>query len=241
MKMKHFRIHLLCTIVAILGVLLCVRVAAHGDADPLLAMVKVDKLEMRHGSDGDSLVLDGDSWLGRDLHKFWLKAKAERTGGDWQKAEVQALYSHAVAPFWDMQAGIRHDYRPGANKNWAVIGFQGMAPWFIDTNIALFAGESLDTGLRIALDHKLRLTQRLVLTPEFEAHFYGQNDARWGQGSGLSDLELGLRLGYEIRREFAPYIGIHHSRWFGEAATYRHSRGDGRSDTRLLAGIHFWF
>jgi copper resistance protein B len=215
-------------------------VCAHGDADPLLSKVLFEQLEYREGGNDNAFALDGQAWIGKDLNKFWLKSEAERAdgegGSEWE-GEVQALYSRAVAPFWDMQAGLKQDNEPGADRTWAVLGFQGLAPYFIETEASLFVDDSADVALRLKFKHEFHLSQRLILVPELESDFYGQNNPRWQQASGLSDLELGLRLHYEIVREFAPYIGINHQRWFGDARRWR----DDRATSELALGVRLWF
>ena len=183
-------------------------VLAGAKDDPLLTKVLIDQLEVRNADDGNPWVLDGQGWIGKDLQKLWLKVEVERNDGETEEAELQALYSQAIAPFWDIQVGLRQDFQPSPNRSWAVIGLQGLAPYLFEIDTALFVGESGRTALRLKAEYELLFTQRLILTPEIEANFYGKNDEELGIGSGLSDLNTGLRLRYEIRREFAPYIGV---------------------------------
>lgn len=215
-------------------------IAASKD-DPLLTMVLIDQLEVRNANDDNPLVLEGQGWIGKDLNKLWLKVELERVDGVTEEAELQALYSKAVAPYWDFQVGLRQDFKPTPERTWAVIGFQGVAPYFFEVDTALFIGESGRTALRLEAEYELLFTQQLILTPEIEANFYGQNDKDLGTGSGLSDIELGLRLRYEIRREFAPYIGVNWSKKFGQTAGFSRSEGEDVSDTQFVLGIRAWF
>jgi len=209
--------------------------------DPLLSKVMLDQLEVRD-SDGDNLLAwDAQAWLGKDLEKLWIKTEGERESGATEKAELQALYSKAVATFWDFQVGLRHDFQPTPNRGWAVVGFQGVAPYFFEVDTALFIGESGRTALRLEAEYELLFTQRLILAPEIEVNFYGQNDADTGVGSGLSDVELGLRLRYEIRREFAPYIGVNWFKKYGNSADFARSAGQDIDDTQIVVGLRVWF
>jgi copper resistance protein B len=215
----------------------------HGD-NPIVTKVMFDQLEWRDAN--DTGVIEAQAWIGKDLNKLWLKAHieksdAEKHAGETEDAEVQALYSRAIATYWDMQIGVREDIKPTPTRTWAVIGVQGLAPYFFNVDAALFVGEAGRTAARISAEYDLLLTQRLILSPEVEINIYGQNDAETGTGSGLSNAQAGLRLRYEIRREFAPYIGVDWNKKFGNTAVGAESRGDPSSDTSVLAGIRIWF
>jgi len=214
-------------------------VVAH--ASSLFSSVMIDQLEIRGDNDGRLIVLEGQAWVGSDLNKFWMKADVESLSGDVEEFELQALYSRAVAPYWDLQLGLRQDVRPDAGRNWAVVGLQGLAPYFFETEAALFVSESGDTAMRLSTEYELLLTQQWVLSPEVEVSFYGQNDRATGTGSGLSDLRTGLRLRYEIRREFAPYIGINWNKAFGKSADFVAEAGGDDSSTQWVAGFKIWF
>ena len=230
---------------ATLVVTICLSVSdnarASAEDDPLLLMGILDQLEMRDTSGDNTFSWDAQGWFGKDLRKLWFKTEGERVAGSTDDAEVQFLYSKAIASYWEFQVGVRHDFKPSPSQSWAVIGVQGLAPYFFETDIALFIGDSGRTALRFQSEYELLLTQRLILTPEIEVNFYGQDDVDIGIGSGLSDLELGLRLRYEIRREFAPYIGINWSKLFGNTKEFARSAGESTSEARLVIGLRVWF
>jgi copper resistance protein B len=214
---------------------------AAGADDPLLTMVKLDQFEHAEGDHESADVLEGYAWMGYDLDKLWLKVEAERAEGEFEEAELQLLYGRAITPFWNFQAGLRADIEPSPNRNWAVVGFQGVAPYFLETEAAFFVGESGDFAARLSAEYELLITQKLILAPEMELNFYGQEDLALGIGSGLSDADFGLRLRYEIRREFAPYIGINWTGKFGETAGIAEGSGEPSSDTQIVLGLRAWF
>ncbi|RZA04934.1 MAG: copper resistance protein B [Moraxellaceae bacterium] len=221
------------------AVLLSLNVYSHENDDPILANLMFDKLEKRD-TKNPKFLIDAQSWIGTDLNKFWLKADVENHQGETEHAEMQALYSRAVAPFWDIQIGIRQDTKP-MTRTWSVLGIQGLAPYFFDIDAALFIGEAGRTAAKISAEYDLRFTQRLILSPEIEIAIYGQNDTEAGVGSGLSSVNTGLRLRYEIRREFAPYIGIDWSKKFGTTANYNRRQNEGVSDTQWVMGLRMWY
>ncbi|WP_245730805.1 copper resistance protein B [Pseudohongiella acticola] len=210
-------------------------------APDIFRSVMIDQLELRHGDDGSPLILEGEAWIGSDLNKFWMKADIDSLDGDVEEFELQALYSRAVAPYWDLQMGLRQDIRPDDGRSWAVLGLQGLAPYFFETEAALFISKSGGAAMSLSTEYELLLTQQWVLSPEIELDFYGQNDRARGTGSGLSDIQAGIRLRYEVRREFAPYIGINWNRKFGDAAEFAADAGEDASSTQWVAGFRIWF
>jgi copper resistance protein B len=216
-------------------------VLAGGKDDPVLTKVLIDQLEVRDADDSNPWVLDGQGWVGKDLQKLWFKAEVERSDGETEETELQALYSQAIAPFWDVQIGLRQNFEPTPSRSWAVIGLQGLAPYFFEIDTALFIGESGRTAIRLEAEYELLFTQRLILTPEIEVNIYGQNDADLGIGSGLSNVEAGLRLRYEIRREFAPYIGVNWNKSFGNTADFARNQGEDINNTQWVIGVRAWF
>ncbi len=209
--------------------------------DPLLAMLLIDQLEVRAADGSDPLVWDAEGWIGKDLHKIWFKTEGEYVDGQADEVEMQALYSHAIAPFWDVQFGWRRDIRPTPDRDWLAFGFKGLAPYFFDINAAVFVGEGGRTSARLQAEYEIMVTQRLILVPDVEMNLYGKDDAATGTGSGIANVEAGLRLRYEIRREFAPYIGVNWIRLYGQTADYAQEEGTDVDNFELVVGVRFWF
>ncbi|MCX2784556.1 copper resistance protein B [Microbulbifer thermotolerans] len=204
----------------------------------LLTTVTVDEMEVR---ENDDRALKGDLRFGDDRDKLRLKTDWKKNSGETEKAELYALYNRAIAPFWDLQLGVRHDFEMESDsRNWGVIGLNGLAPYFFVVDSMLFVGKGGDTALRLEAEYELLFTQRWILTPAIEADFFGQNNYRSGTGSGLSDIELGLRLRYEFTRQFAPYIGVHYEKKFGNTADFARELGEDTQITSLVAGLYFW-
>ncbi len=224
-------------------VFLCAADGARADMedDPLLLTVILDQLEIRDVADDNTLSWGAEGWLGKDLHKIWFKSDGERSAGSTDEAELQFLFSKAIARYWDLQLGVRHDFKPSPSRSWVAMGFKGLAPYFFDIDAAVFIGESGRTAGRFEADYELLITQRLILTPDIEINLYGQNDSDVGIGSGLSNIEVGIRLRYEIRRQFAPYIGFNWSRMFGNTADFAKAAGRDTSEAQLVIGFRAWF
>ncbi|WP_017664466.1 copper resistance protein B [Porphyrobacter sp. AAP82] len=211
----------------------------HGDFP--LFWLQGDRLEAQVRDGSDAYLWDIQGYYGGPTDRLWFKTEGE---GEWGRApgdaEVQALYSHAVAPFWDLQAGVRHDIA-GPDTTHAVIGIQGLAPYMFEIDAALFLSTRGDVTARIEAEVDQRITQRLILQPRVEAHLAGQDIPALGIGAGIDQIEIGARLRYELKREFAPYIGIEQTWRTGQGADYARARGEGTSATSLIAGIRFWF
>ncbi len=209
--------------------------------DPLLTMVLIDQFELR-AADGEApLVWDAEGWTGYDLNKIWLKTEGEYIDGQFEEFELQALYSRAIATYWDLQVGWRGNFKPAPERNWLALGVKGLAPYFFDIDGAVFVGESGRTAARLQIEYEFMLTQRWILVPEIEINLFGKDDPATGTGSGLSDVETGLRLRYEIRREFAPYAGINWLHLYGDTADYARIEGKDTDTFQFVFGIRSWF
>ncbi|UQS17201.1 copper resistance protein B [Pseudomonas sp. HS6] len=200
-----------------------------------------DKLEWQNGDDASTLAWDLSGWIGGDIDRLWLRSEGERSNGKTEDAEIQALWGHAISPWWDVVSGVRQDFKPGAPQTWAAFGLQGMALYNFEAEATAFLGENGQSAVRLEGDYDILLTNRLILQPTAELNVYGKNDPKRGLGSGLSNTEAGLRLRYEIRREFAPYIGVTWNRTYGNTADYAREEGEDRSEARLVLGVRLWF
>ena len=205
--------------------------------DPFNRSVIVDELELH----GDDLNWDANAWFGYAFNRFGIRTEGERADGDTERAELQLLLTHSFARWWDFVAGARADFEPGPSRGWAAVGVQGLAPYRFDIEATAFVGENGDTAARFEGEYELLITNRLVLQPQLELNWYGQSDPERRIGSGLSSLEAGLRLRYELRREVAPYIGLVRERRVGSTADFARTDGFDPDDTSLVAGIRLRF
>jgi copper resistance protein B len=200
-----------------------------------------DRLEAQVRQGADLYLWDIQGYYGGPTERLWFKSEGEgEFGADPDDAEVQALYARAFAPFWDVQAGVRQDIG-GMDTTHAVIGVQGLAPYMFEIDAALFLSHRGDLTARIEAEVDQRITQRLILQPRIEANLAAQDIPLLGIGAGIDQIEVGARLRYEIRREFAPYIGIEQSWRLGRGADFARLRGEDPSATSFIAGIRFWF
>ena len=203
--------------------------------------VLLDRLEGWDADPGAGAAWAMHGWLGTDLDRLWLRSEGERIDGRTESADLEVLYGRSVARWWDVVAGVRHDFNPGGSQDFAAIGVMGLAPYLFEVQATGYIGQSGQTAARVEVEYEMLLTNRLILQPVIEVDFYGRNDAGRGIGSGLSTAEAGLRLRYELTRQFAPHVGIVHERAFGRTADYRRAGGEDDSDTRVVAGFRVWF
>ena len=206
-----------------------------------VSMVMANLAEYQSVPGGGGYRWEGEAWIGGDINRFVVKSEGDgsRRNG-LSAAEAQALYSHAIGPYFDLQTGVRQDVSPNA-RTYATVGFQGLAPYWFDVSGALFLSTKGELLGRLESTYDLRLTQRWILQPRAELNFAAQNTAETQTGSGLSNAELGLRLRYEIKREFAPYIGVSWDRKVGKTADYAQARGEDIGGATFVAGIRAWF
>ena len=211
-----------------------------GNDDPIIAMVKIDQLEWRNADEDTPLVLEADAWLGKDLQKLWLKTEVERVDDETEELVLELYYSQAFAPYWDWQVGVRRDFKPEPDRDWLALGVIGLAPYFFEIDTSLYFDAEGRSALSFSAEYELMLTQRLVLVPEFELNAYGKDDLPRGIKAGFSDASFSARLGYEIRREFAPYIGINWNTALGGSADLLDDAGEETSEAEFVIGLRAW-
>jgi copper resistance protein B len=211
----------------------------HGDA--ITALWLLERLEWQDADDGEAMSWDASGWTGGDVDRLWWRTEGERSGGATRRAEVQLLWGHAVGPWWELVAGLRQDFKPGSPQTWGAVGVQGMLLYSLEAEATLYIGEGGQTAARLEGEYDILLTNRLILQPTAEVNLYGRNDPGRSIGRGIADVEAGLRLRYEIRREIAPYIGVSWTRLYGETADLARAGGGSVEDARLVVGIRAWY
>lgn len=203
--------------------------------------VMFDRLEWHDGDEGSQYAWDARAWYGGDYHKAWLEAEGERVEDATHESRLEGGWERIISPWWNVRAGLRHDAGEGPARDWLGAGFTGLAPGFIETEALIYLGEDGRTAARFKFERDFLFTQRLVLQPELELDAFGKDDPEKLIGSGLSTLKFGLRLRYEVRREFAPYIGVHWAGHFGETSDLRRAAGESTDEFTWLAGVRAWF
>jgi copper resistance protein B len=184
---------------------------------------------------------DVQGWYGGDFNKLWVKSEGQTLADRTTDSKVEALWAHAILPFWDTQVGMRYDFSGGPSREWLAFGVQGISPYWFDIEATGYVSDAGHTAARLKTEYDLYLTQRLILKPEIELNAYGKADPERQIGAGLSDGQVELRLRYEFTRAFAPYVGFVWDRKFGATATYARREGDSAIDHRLVAGLQFFF
>jgi copper resistance protein B len=198
------------------------------DDTAAVGKVMLDQLELEGGAGGTPLAWDAQAWYGGDYDKLWLKSEGSPDPNNPVAARNELLWDHALTRWWDLQAGVRYDVGQGPARGWAALGIEGLAPYWFEVQATLYVGEAGRAAARFQIEHDLLITRRLIVQPEVETNFYSKPDAARDVDSGLSDIELGLRVRYEIRRELAPYLGV---AW---------RRNEGTDSLQWVAGLHVW-
>lgn len=214
--------------------------ASHGNQRNGLLIA--ERLEYSAANQEDALVWEAQGWYGTDRHKLWMKTEGKRVDGEGtEDAELQLLYSRAVTAFWDLQAGLRQDVEPDSARSHLVVGAQGLAPYWFEVDAALFLDDEGDLTARLEAEYDLFLTQRLILQPRLELNIAASDDHDLDRGRGVFDSVAELRLRYEWRREFAPYLGVSWGGDFGDTADRTRRQGADPRGFAIVAGLRFWF
>jgi copper resistance protein B len=203
--------------------------------------VLIDQAEWRHVDASEAAQWDATFWYGGDFNKAMIKTEGERAHGSTEHARVELLWDRAYARWWNGRLGVRQDIDAGPARTWAALGIEGLAPYWFDVEAMLYVGSGGRTALRVDVDYELLLTQRLILRPAFEANAYSQADDDRHLGSGLSSIDVSLRLRYEVHRQFAPYVGFGWQRKFGGTEDYALAAGEDAREAYAIAGVRVWF
>lgn len=214
--------------------------AMHGDSVNWLLLA--DRFEYAK-DETETLQWEAQGWIGSDYNKLWLKTEGnyDPDADTSEKTELQLLFGRAVAPFWDLQAGLRHDEGEHASRDYAVLGVQGLAPYWFEVDAAAFVSDAGELSTRVEAEYELRLTQRLILQPRVELGYAFGDDAEAGVWQGLHEASLGLRLRYEVLREFAPYAGVEWWQAHGSTGAALERSGLDNREFRLVAGVRLWY
>ncbi len=200
-----------------------------------------NKLEIFQIDSNVGQAWEGQGWIGGDINRIWLRSEGERIAGGTESADLEVFYGRSIARWWDAVIGIRHDFKPDESQSYLAIGLIGLAPQKFEIEATAYVGQHGQSALNIEAEYELLLTNRWILQPLVEADFYTKNQPERGIGRGLSTAELGLRLRYEISRQFAPYFGIVYEKSFAKTADFRRQQLESTSDTYIVLGIRSWF
>ena len=158
-----------------------------------------------------------------------------------EKGEIQLLYSRRLSDFFDAQAGVRYDFAPDPERGFGVFALQGLAPYWFEVDASAFVSNEGELSARFEAEYDLLITQKLILQPTAEVNIAAQSVRERGIGSGINDVELGLRLRYEIERKFAPYVGTSWERKIGQTADYARNEGEDVDNLSFVTGVRFSF
>jgi copper resistance protein B len=219
----------------ILANLLAMVTLAHAQNEhTLFSHFKAERLEYEGNDNLHLFKWDIQHWIGNDLNKLWIKTEGDYSADQdiFGRADLQLLYSRNISNFWDFQVGARRAFEPERTFD-AVIGFQGLAPYFIDTEAAMFVTNNGNVLGRLNLGYEILLTQRLILQPRIELNVAASDIRNRGVKAGVTEFEVGMRLRYEIEREFAPYLGFD---YVEEESLLEH-----KHSVRFVVGMRFWY
>lgn len=209
---------------------------------PVFPFLLLDRLEHRWQKGNDLRVWDIQGWVGGDYNKLWLKSEGEdEKGGRTEQADVEVLYARLITPFWYLQGGLRYEERPSPSRSALAFGVQGLAPYWFEVEATGYVSEGGKLSARFEAEYDFLFSQRLILQPLVETTFAAYAEPERGVGQGFNDIELGLRLRYEIRRQFAPYIGITWSRKLGDTADLARRANEDVTERAVVAGVRLWF
>jgi len=212
-------------------------------SEPIIAHLLFDQLEGRTDGPDNEFRWDGEGWIGTDMNKLWIKSESFVEHGEATDGISEALYDHPIPylRYFDFQAGVRYDLDSDPGLAWGAIGIEGLAPYFFQFEPTFYFSDRGRVAGRVNGSYEILLTQRLIAQLHIEMNFYNRSDRRRGFGSGLSELDTGLRIRYEISRKFAPYIGFAYTGNYGPNANFVREVGGNPNDPRFVFGVRLWY
>ncbi len=211
--------------------------AEHGGGIFHMFRLETDYGAGEHGGVG---TWDWKGWIGGDENKLWLRSEGERSGGKTEDAEFWALYSRNISTFWDAQAGIRYDASP-RGEPYLTLGFEGLAPYYFETEAHLFIGKDGDVSARLREENDFLLTQKLITQPYAEINLSSRKVEDRDIGAGFTNGEIGLQTRYEFTRKFAPYVDFRYERKFGATSSIAESNGEDSGGFVGALGLRLMF
>lgn len=204
--------------------------------------VVIDELEWVKTDDRHSIALDARASYGGDYDKLLAKIGGEHADGRTEELSGEVLWDRIFARWWSVQAGAMVERLDEPDSRvWAAVGIEGLAPYWFDIEAMVYFGEQGRTALRAKASYEFLLTQRLIVNSELESIVYSKSDPELNRPSGLGKLNAGLRVRYEFRREFAPYVGAVWQRSRVDSAGSVHANDETSGEVALVAGVRIWF
>ena len=202
-----------------------------------------DQLEQRTNGVQNEFRWEGEGYVGTDMNKLWFKSEGVVQQGQASDGQQEVLYDRPIPylRYFDAQAGVRYDWDSDPGRTWGAIGVEGLAPYFFELAPTFYFSNRGRLAGRVEGSYDLMITQRLIAQPQFEINIYSKSDPSRGIGSGLSDLDTGLRIRYEISRKFAPYLGFAYTQDFGETATFALNNHETVHNPRFIFGARVWY
>lgn len=213
--------------------------SAHEMSEPNFHVVRL-QVDGTQNNEGGLVTWDGEGWYGGDTDKIVVRTEGEMQNGHVEASELWGLWSRNMSDFWDMQLGIKQDIDPHPTTSLA-FGVEGMLPQFFETHAHGFVSTRGDVSARFEQSIDLAITQRLILEPHAELNVYASDVPELGIGSGISSIEAGLQLRYEITRKFAPYLDLVYETATGNTARIKRNHGEDPNDLTLRVGLRLAF
>ncbi|MFL0798611.1 MAG: copper resistance protein B [Cellvibrionaceae bacterium] len=221
-------------------------------AEPWVYSASVHKLET-NDNHHSAINWNLSASAARDYSQWQVSTEGHRSKNtetdkqEIEEANLRINYSHAISPYWDAQLGWQRDFQYSdkndktQSRDWLSIGFEGLIPWFIESEFSLLVNDRANTALHIELEKEWMLTQKWILQPELELRFYGNNDHHFHHSTGLAESEFSLRLKYRAGLKFYPYIGGLWQRHHSNTADLLRRDSESLGKNAFIVGFHYWY
>ena len=129
----------------------------------------VDQLEFVQNHAGQGIAWDIHDFYGADFQKLLVRTEGAVINGNVDfTTGIEALWWHAVSPFWGTALGVHQDVGTGSHTSLA-FGIEGLSPYWFELEATGYVAEDGRMSARLKGSYDLLLTNRLILTPEAES------------------------------------------------------------------------
>lgn len=149
----------------------------------------------------------------------------------------ELAYSRAIGQGFNLEAGLRHEFRSRGHFSYAVVGFSAEPKAGLTLESYALASRQGDLFGEFKLVYDQPLNDHVTVQPRLAFNMAAQDVADQEIARGLVATELGIRFRYEMSKPVAPYIGISHERLLGRTARIARKAGEVSRSTHLVLGF----
>lgn len=199
---------------------------------------EVELFEMHLGDGDDHFVFDSALEFGPLTLEL---GGGSDVGPDVDEVTAQLTYGVPLGGAATLLIGASHDFRPGDDLTNAVVGLESeLLPWLEGETFLALSDQGDLTG-SAELVATAPLGGDFTLEPRAEVGWSAQDIAAEETASGLTEMELSIRLRKQLTPFLNAYVGGIHETLLGGTRDIAKANGDEADVNRFIVGIGLEF